>query len=215
VRRRKANRSIRSSIIRSIRNNCRKNCAACSGRPRKVKIKKEEVEIIYYVACSVDGFIATEEGGVDWLEPFQKAGEDHGAAELQNSVDALLLGSKTYEFALKLGAWPSPKTPSWVFTRRKLRPLHPSITLTSQTPREVVEELKNRGLKRAWLMGGGKLATSFRDEGLISSYVLNVMPVILGRGIPAFAPGGSQQSLRLESAKPFKSGIVQLRYENG
>jgi dihydrofolate reductase len=171
-------------------------------------------EIIYYVACSVDGFIATEEGGVGWLTPFQKTGEDHGTAELQNSVDALLLGSKTYEFALKLGAWPSPNTPSWVFTHRKLKKLHPSITLTSRTPRQVIELLKGRGVQRAWLMGGGKLATSFRSEGLISRYVLLVMPIILGRGIPVFAPGGPQRSLVLQSAKPLESGIVQLIYKD-
>ena len=171
-------------------------------------------EIIYYVACSLDGFIATEHGGVGWLEPFQRTGEDHGAGELQKSVDALLLGSGTYEFALKLGAWPSPNTPSWVFTSRKLKKLHPSITLTSRSPRQVVELLKGRGLKRAWLMGGGKLATSFRAEGLISSYNLIIMPIILGRGIPVFAPGGPQKPLVLESAKPFKSGIVQLIYRN-
>ena len=172
-------------------------------------------EIIYYVACSLDAFIATEDGGVDWLEPFHKMGEDHGAGELQTSVDALLLGSKTYVFALKLGAWPSPNTPSWVFTRRKLKQLHPSITLTSQTPSEVVHLLAKRGVKRAWLMGGGKLATSFRAEGLISSYILIIMPIILGRGIPVFAPGGPQTPLVLQSAKPFKSGIVQLKYKNG
>ncbi len=171
-------------------------------------------EIVYYVACSVDGFIATEDGGVGWLTPFQQTGEDHGAGELQASVDALLLGSTTYEFALKFGSWPSPNTPSWVFTHRKLKKLHPSITLTSRTPRQVVELLKARGLKRAWLMGGGKLATSFRAEGLISSYTLIVMPIILGRGIPVFAPGGSQRTLALQSAKPFKSGIVQLIYKN-
>ncbi|HJX98529.1 MAG TPA: dihydrofolate reductase family protein [Chthoniobacterales bacterium] len=171
-------------------------------------------EIIYYVACSLDGFIATEDGGVGWLEPFQKTGEDHGVGELQASADALLLGSHTYEFALKLGAWPSPETPSWVFTHRKLKKLHSSITLTSRTPRQVVELLKERGVKRAWLMGGGKLATSFRAEGLISGYILVIMPIILGRGIPVFAPGGPQKPLVLESAKPFKSGIVQLIYRN-
>ena len=154
-------------------------------------------EIIYYVACSLDGFIATEDGGVDWLEPFQRTGEDHGAAQFQASADALLLGSGTYEFALKFGSWPSPNTPSWVFTRRRLKQLHPSITLTSQSPREVVELLAAGGLRRAWLMGGGKLATSFRAEELISSYILNVMPIILGRGIPVFAPGGRQRSLAL------------------
>src|SRR6266513_899154 len=97
------------------------------------------LHIIYYLESSLDGYIATDEVGVDWLAPFQSASEDHGARNLYSSVDALLMGSHTYEFALKLGHWPSPDKPSWVFTRRDLRVLNPSITLTSQTPAEVVE----------------------------------------------------------------------------
>src|SRR3954464_5895991 len=122
------------------------------------------LEVIYYVASSLDGYIATANGSVDWLSRFHTPGEDHGAAELEASVDALLLGSHTYEFALKLGRWPSPGKPSWVFTQRDLPILHPSITLTSQRPREVAELLAARGVGRAWLMGGGKLAASFHGE---------------------------------------------------
>src|SRR5207249_1068059 len=117
--------------------------------------------------------------------------EDHGAGELEASVDALLLGSHTYEFALKLGQWPSPNKLSWVFTRRDLRILHPSITLTPQSPREVVELVISRGLRRAWLMGGGKLAASFHADQLISRYIISVFPVLLGSGIPLFAPHSS------------------------
>ena len=172
------------------------------------------LEVIYYVASSLDGYIATADGSVDWLSRFHTAGEDHGAAELEASVDALLLGSHTYEFALKLGQWPSPDKLSWVFTRRDLRILHPSITLTAQSPREVVESLASRGLRRAWLMGGGKLAASFHADHLISRYIISVFPVLLGSGIPLFAPHSSPpDTLRFVAAKPFKSGIVQLIYE--
>lgn len=79
------------------------------------------LEVVYYVAASLDGYIATDDGGVDWLAPFQSAKEDHGTGDLYSSVDALLMGSHTYEFALELGQWPSPDKPSWVFTRRDLR----------------------------------------------------------------------------------------------
>ena len=172
------------------------------------------LEVIYYVATSLDGYIATEDGSVDWLSRFHTAGENHGAGELEASVDALLLGSRTYEFALKLGHWPSPNKPTWVFTRRDLRILHPSITLTAQSPREVVELLTSRGLRRAWLMGGGKLAASFHADQLISRYIISVFPVLLGSGIPLFASHPSPpDALRLIDAKPFKSGIVQLSYE--
>ena len=172
------------------------------------------LEIIYYVASSLDGYIATADGSVDWLSRFHTAGEDHGAGELEASVDALLLGSHTYEFALKLGQWPSPDKVSWVFTRRRLRILHPSITLTAQSPREVVELLASRSLRRAWLMGGGKLAASFHADQLISRYIISVFPVLLGSGIPLLAPHPSlPDAVRFRTAKPFKSGVVQLTYD--
>jgi dihydrofolate reductase len=171
-------------------------------------------EVIYHVASSLDGYIATADGSVDWLSGFHTAGEDDGAGELEASVDALLLGSHTYEFALKLGQWPSPNKPSWVFTRRDLPILHPSITLTAEKPRDVLELLRSRGLRRAWLMGGGKLAASFHADQLISRYIFSIFPVLLGSGIPLFAPHPSpSDALRFVDAKPFKSGIVQVTYE--
>src|SRR5205807_8519947 len=131
-------------------------------------------EVIYYVASSLDGYIAAADGSVDWLSRFHTGGEDHGAGDLEASVDALLLGSHTYEFALKLGQWPSPGKPSWVFTRRELRILHASITLTAQSPGEVMELLASRGLRRAWLMGGGKLAASFRGSAYLALHYLGI-----------------------------------------
>jgi len=172
------------------------------------------IEIIYYVATSLDGYIATEDGSVDWLSHFDTSGEDHGAGKLNASVDALLLGSGAYEFALKLGQWPASDKPSWVFTRRDLAVLHPSITLTSDTPVQVVKMLAARGFRRAWLMGGGKLAASFHAGQLISRYIISVIPVLLGNGIPLFASHAcSMDVLRFVTARPFGSGIVQLTYE--
>jgi len=171
------------------------------------------LEVIYYVASSLDGYIATADGGVDWLSRFHVSDEDHSAGKVHASIDALLLGSHTYEFALKLGQWPSPDKPSWVFTKRNLRVLHPSITLTSDSPSEVLDDLTRRGYRKAWLMGGGKLAASFHASGLISQYIISVFPVLLGSGIPLLAPHScAQDTLCLVTAKPFKSGIVQLRY---
>ena len=171
------------------------------------------LEVIYYVACSLDGYIATADGSVEWLSQFHVSGEDHGAGKLHTSIDVLLLGSYTYEFALKLGQWPSVDKPSWVFTKRVLRILHPSITFTSKSPSEVVDDLTKRGFRKAWLMGGGKLAAAFHASGLISKYIISVFPVLLGSGIPLLAPHSSPaDTLSLVTAKPFKSGVVQLTY---
>ena len=171
------------------------------------------LEVIYYVASSLDGYIATADGGVDWLSRFHVSAEDEDAGKLHASIDALLLGSHTYEFALKLGQWPSPDKPSWVFTKRDLPVLHPSITLTSHSPSEVLDDLTKRGFRKAWLMGGGELAASFHASGLISEYIISIFPVLLGSGIPLLAPHScTQDTLSLVTSKPFKSGIVQLTY---
>jgi dihydrofolate reductase len=173
------------------------------------------LEVVYYVAISLDGYIATSDRSVDWLNRCQAKGEDHGAAELHACVDALLLGRHTYEFALQLGHWPAPDKPSWVFTHQDLRVLHPSITLTRQSPAEVVDLLAARGYQHAWLMGGGKLAASFHVARLITRYIFSVFPILLGSGIPVLAPHASQpDTMRLIRATPFKSGIVQLTYEH-
>lgn len=170
-------------------------------------------EVVYYVASSVDGFLATEDGGVDWLNPFQEGGEDYGFAEFYQSVDALVLGSGTYEVSIELGPWPAPDKPSWVFTNRELTVAHPSIALTAVSPRALLEELSATEIKRIWLMGGGKLATAFRSEGLIAQYLISVIPVLLGGGIPLFAHAPQLDSLRLTGTRSYQSGIVQLSYE--
>jgi len=171
------------------------------------------VEVVYYAASSLDGYIATTGGGVEWLDAFQGTGDDHGFADFYSTVDALVMGSHTYEFSLRHPPWQAPDKPSWVFTHRDLEIAHQSVTLTSQDPPAVMKLIQARGLNRVWLMGGGKLAASFRMHGLISHYMIAVVPVVLGSGIPLLASGSRRDELRLVQSTPYPSGIVQLCYE--
>lgn len=170
------------------------------------------MDVTYYAACSLDGYIATVDGGVDWLDPYQGGGAGYGYADFYSSVDALLLGSRTYEVSLRFGEWQAPDKPSWVFTHRDLPVAHPSVTLTAEEPAVVVATLRDRGLKRAWLMGGGELAASFRTAGLITRYMIFLVPIVLGGGIPLFADNCERSPLSLIDAKPYSSGLVQLDY---
>ena len=77
------------------------------------------VEIVYYAAASLDGFIATPDGGIDWLPPIALDGEDYGYRDFYASVDAILMGSGTYENILRHAAWPYEGKPCWVFTRQR------------------------------------------------------------------------------------------------
>jgi dihydrofolate reductase len=169
-------------------------------------------EVIYYVAASLDARIATPDGGVDWLAPFESADEDYGYAEFYASIDAVLLGSRTYQQSLAFSEWPYPGRPSWVLSQRRLRPARRDVSVTARSPREVVAELQARGHRRAWLVGGGKLAASFRFEGLITEYVVSLVPVILGAGIPLFASPGPKENLTLVESKSYPNGLFQLRY---
>jgi len=169
-------------------------------------------EIIYYVAASLDGFIATSGGGVEWLSPFESPGEDYGYSEFYASVDSLLMGSRTYEQILGFGQWPYPDKPSWVFSRRLNLAARPNVTITPGKPDEMVSELKARNLKRTWLVGGGELASSFRYRGLIAEYLVSLIPIILGAGVPLFAQPGPRENLMLADSKSFPGGLAQLRY---
>jgi dihydrofolate reductase len=169
-------------------------------------------EVVYYVAASLDGYIATSDGGIEWLSPFEGKGEDYGYAAFYASIDAILLGRRTYEQCLTFGEWPYPGKPCWVFSHGAMKTTRPGVTSTNRDPRQMASELQARGLQRAWLVGGGELAGAFRREGLISEYIVSVIPVILGAGIPLFSSGMAHEALKLVETNAYPSGIVQLRY---
>jgi dihydrofolate reductase len=172
-------------------------------------------QIIYYVAASLDGYIATPDGDVAWLAPFEATGEDYGYATFYASIDAVLLGRKTYEQGLSFGDWPYPGKPCWVFTRQALEVGQPDVRVAREGLRPALAELTARGCRRAWLVGGGTLAAAFRAEGLISEYIVAVVPVILGAGIPLFAGAAPPEYLSLLESRVFRNGIVQMHYLRG
>ena len=169
-------------------------------------------KIIYYVATSLDSYIATPDGGVDWLSAYNTGEEDYGYSAFYQSIDALVEGSRTYEQALGFGEWPHPGKPCWVCTQRPFETKHPEVRFTPASPAEVVAELRRSNLRRVWLVGGARLAASFRAQGLIDEYIVSVIPTILGSGVALFGSPGPQENLTLVQCKSYPSGLVQLSY---
>jgi len=167
--------------------------------------------IVYYVASSMDGFIATLEGGLDWLASFEGRAEDHGFADFYSGVDAVLVGGRTYDACLKHGEWPFPGKRCFVLSKQR-REARPEVTFTDLEPADVARTIENLGLKRAWLVGGGELAGSFRDAGLIDEYIISHVPVILGDGVPIFGFSSEREALTLAGTRSFSDGVVQGRY---
>ena len=173
------------------------------------------VYLIYYLAMSLDGYIATPDGGIEWLRPYpvEQAGEDYGYGAFYSSIDALVLGSKTYEQCLTFDPWPYAGKSCWVCSQQRLGATPPGVTVTRLGPRELVRELQRRGHRRVWLVGGGRLAAWFRGEGLVREYIVAIIPTLLGAGIPFLASCGPKEDLTLVDSKTYPNGVVQLRYQ--
>jgi len=93
---------------------------------------KTNTSVLFYVAASLDGYIATSDGGVDWLSQFEAEGEDYGYAAFFESIDGLLMGRATYDQVLGFGEWVYGEKPCWVCTGRSLHPPKPNIFATTQ-----------------------------------------------------------------------------------
>jgi dihydrofolate reductase len=168
------------------------------------------LEVVYYVAASVDGFIATADGGVEWLSEFSGA-EDYGYSRFYAGIDAAIMGRTTYEQVLTFGGWPHSDRPTWVLSHRRLPEPPAGVTVTPLAPPELVAELEKSGLRRVWLVGGGEVAGSFARAGLITEYIISVMPVSLGEGVRLLGREGAGVRLRLASSVTIGE-VVQNTY---
>lgn len=187
-----------------------------------------EGTITLSIASSVDGFIATEDGGVSWLEDFESGSEDDdGDGDAGNEdvgdgdagsyeeffadVDALVVGSKTYEQVLGFGEWPYGRKPTYVVTRRDLPRATDEVELFGGDPGALARRLE-RQYDHTWLVGGAQLAQEFLALGRVDQIRLSVVPVLLGSGIPLFDDDGETWGLTLQDVTSFENGIVELQY---
>jgi dihydrofolate reductase len=124
------------------------------------------------------------------------------------------MGSATYENILRHGAWPYADKRCWVFSKQRgyAKSSSANIAFTGASPDYIAEELTGHNFKRAWIVGGGKLATSFRERGLITRYGFCIVPTILGGGIPLLAPRGQPDKLMLSGCQTYPDGVVMLWY---
>lgn len=167
-------------------------------------------ELVYYVAQSLDGYIADQDEKVDWLDAFGNEEEDFGYNSFYENIDSLVMGSSTYEFIERYGEWPYPGKPSWVLSGKNREAMDPLIRISDQSPADVLREIRDSGFKRTWLVGGGKLATSFLEIDAITEYIITIIPVLLGSGLPLLAGLDKFHRLTVNKKTVFDSGVVQL-----
>jgi dihydrofolate reductase len=129
------------------------------------------------------------------------------------SIDTKVLGRKTYEVSLTMGARFDSNNRSIVFSRHAAPTAVPSgVEFANEAIGPFVKRLREQPGKNIWLMGGGELIASFLDEQSIDEFVIGVAPVFIGDGIPLIAPRHRHVPLDLLSAQSFEDGLVQLHY---
>jgi dihydrofolate reductase len=165
-----------------------------------------------FIATSLDGFIARQDGALDWLPA--DGGEPHGYLEFITTVDAIVIGRKTFETVLAFEAWPYGKKPVVVLSTTLSGLTVPDgavCELMAGTPDEIVSRLTQRGMKHLYIDGGVTIQR-FIAAGLIQNLTITRIPVLLGSGIPLF--GSLSHDLRLEhvTTRSYPSGLVQSEY---
>ncbi|MGL4858994.1 MAG: dihydrofolate reductase family protein [Enterobacteriaceae bacterium] len=173
-------------------------------------------KLIYYVAGSLDGYIATTDHQLDWLEQFD-LGEDATPYEaFYQNIGAVIMGGKTYRWIMDntAGNWPYPTAPAFIHTLTEHDiPEGLEIYFRQDSPTEIATEARKVAQgKDIWLVGGGETATRFALAGELQQLWLTTIPVILGSGIKLF-PAGPTFTLIPRQQRFLRSGASECLFD--
>ena len=166
-----------------------------------------------FVGTSVDGFIARANGDLDFLP--EGGGEPHGYNEFIASVDAIVIGRKTFEKVLTLGPWPYGEKRVVVLSSRPVDLSAAAGGVVEQMaglPVQIVSQLAARGIRHVYVDGGITIQ-GFLRAGLIQRLIITRVPVLIGDGIPLFGILPRDIRLRHVATRHYPSGLVQSEYE--
>jgi dihydrofolate reductase len=171
-------------------------------------------KIIVHIATSADGYIARPDGDLGWLTNRPAPKGFYGMPAFARSVDAKVLGRKTYDLSVEMGARFSARDVHYVFSRRPPPASLPAgVEFVQGSIPAFVARIRKEPGKNLWLMGGGEIIAAFLDEGAIDELIVTMVPTLIGDGIPLIARKHRNVPLRLRSATPFPDGVVQLHYD--
>ena len=170
-------------------------------------------KVIYGGACSLDGRFTDRDGAIDWLHWSKDV--EQIMARTWAATDTILMGRKTWEFANAAGGGEMPGvtvTKTYVFSRTLTSVSGKDTELVGSDAGAFVRALKKQPGKDIMVMSGGDFATSLLQAGVIDEIGLNIHPVLLGAGIPAFLDPGARVKLELTECRSLDGGCVFVNY---
>jgi len=169
-------------------------------------------KIIIYIAQSLNGKIAREDGSIDWLTQFD--GEDYGYHQFIDSVQTILIGNKTYKQVLTFGdEFPYKNKKVYVFTRNNQVQKDENVSFISSNISDFISNLKNSTNENIWLVGGAEIITYFLENKLVEELQLFTIPIIITSGINLMDKLSHDCKLNLSNSKIYKNGVVEAHYE--
>lgn len=169
-------------------------------------------QVSVYVAVSLDGFIACEDGRLDWLDRVQDPhGGDYGYATFMSSVDAVVMGRNTYDTVLGFGEWPFAGKYVIVLTHRPIDSKQ-GESAHSGALRPLIEQLGGLSVRRIYLDGGHAIRQGLAER-LVDDLTLSWIPVLLGQGRSLFAGGIPESDWKLVKARQYPKGLAQVEYQ--
>lgn len=154
-------------------------------------MNQSERKVVLNIACSLDGYIATEEESLDWL--FKVEGQEEankGIAEFDQTVDTVVMGRKTFDWVMEelKGENPYADKVTYVYSR-SAKESSANIRYTQEEPKRLIESIRHQKGKNIWLMGGGVVIRDFLEADLVDELIITIAPILLGEGIPLFKKG--------------------------
>lgn len=168
-----------------------------------------------FIATSLDGYIARENGDIEWLISRDDPAEDHGYDAFIKNIDGIIFGRGTYEAVIKMENWFYTKPVIVLSKSLKSEdiPAHlrDKVRVVDAAPQVAAQMMAKEGWKNVYV-DGGQVIQSFLREGLITEMTITQVPVLLGKGRPLFGPLEKDISLRHMETVAFPSGLVQSKY---
>lgn len=167
-------------------------------------------KVVLFIATSLDGFIAGEDGSTDWLY----TDGDFGYQEFYNSIDTTIMGYNTYYYIKHFPEFPYPDKKNYVFTRKQRAIDNNPVEFVFGDVVEYVKKLKRKEGKNIWLVGGGQINTILHNANLIDQMIISIHPIALGNGIKLFREESLKRlHFKLINHHLYDRGLIQLTYE--
>ncbi|MEZ4795596.1 MAG: dihydrofolate reductase family protein [Flavobacteriaceae bacterium] len=179
----------------------------------------DKFKLTIHMVSSLDGMIAKKDNSISWFDSssqYDKGVIGENPEEFLKTIDCYVMGSKTYELALKLSkdyGWAYGDKPTIVLTDRKFKTDKKNIEFYSGNLTKFVDEHLKQKYENVWVVGGSKVTKNFIRLKLADEIRISILPIILGDGLHFFDQIGKEQALELKDTKAYKNGMVELCYK--